>query len=444
MKPMTFDRRDFLKASGIAFGGATIAAGTASADSTWRYEFASEALDAKSRELVVRENRWAFVANGSAMSVVDVSDPELPVVVAAATARGDDNNDVSVSGDVAGLANDGSTGSDTNPAGVTFFDVSDPTEPVAASFYDGVESGVHNHYVEDGYAYICENDSGEASFSRSRVHVVDVADPSNPVSVGSWRLQDHHPEMALSGLNPAHDVFVQDGLAYVAWWDAGCIVLDVTDPANPREVAHFGATDDAGEAPADTVEFYRRYLGNPGNAHYARPSPDGNWTFVGDETYPGTYKDVVIPGGHGGIRIFDTSGVTTDSEPSDPTEGHVGFIPAPDEPAAAPLRTSHNFEPTGSKVHTSWYQGGVRLWDVEDPTEPTELAAWVSPDGQAYWGAKHLVDDGDHYTVGSERDGKGLTVLDIVHETGSASGDADDWPDLGPGDVLGPTMRKPL
>lgn len=439
---MRFNRRTFLKTSGIALGSAALATGTTAAESEWRYEFTSEALDVKTRELVIRENHWAFVANGSAMSVVDVSDPELPVLAAAVTARGDDNNDVSVSGDVAGLANDGSNGSDTNPAGVTFFDVSDPTEPVEVSFYDGVESGVHNHYVKDGYGYICENDSGEASFSRSRINVVDLSDPTNPVSVGEWRLQDHHPDMALSGLNPAHDVFVQDGLAYVAWWDAGTIVLDVSDPTNPVEVAHFGATDDARDAPESTTEFYRRYLGLPGNAHYARPTPSGDLTLVGAESYPGTFEDVVIPPGHGGIKIFDTSDLSALA--GDPTEPDpVGYIPAPDEPQGAPLRTSHNFEATDSKVHTSWYQGGVRLWDIEDSTEPTELAAWVSPDGQAFWGAKQLVDDGNQYTAASERDGKGLLVLDIVHETGSADAD-NNWPDLEPTDVLGPTMQKPL
>lgn len=62
----------------------------------------------------------------------------------------------------------------------------------------------------------------------------------------------------------------------------------------------------------------------------------------------------------------------------------VGYLPAPDEPEGVPLRTSHNFEATDSKVHTSWYQGDVRLRDVENPTEPTELTAWVSPDEQVF------------------------------------------------------------
>lgn len=439
---MSFDRRDFLRATGAALGGATVASATAAGASSWSYEFTAEALDAAVRELVVPDNRWAYTATGTTLTTVDLADPSAPLAAGVAPGHGQDNNDVKVDGDLATLANDGSVGSSTNPAGVTLFDVSDPANPVEVGFYDDVESGVHNHFVEGGYAYICENASGEASFSRSRIHVVDVSDPTDPVSVGEWRLVDHHPDMARSGLNPAHDVYVQDGLAYVAWWDAGTVVLDVSDPANPVEVAHFGATDDAGIAPDDTVEFYRRYLGQPGNAHYARPTPSGDLTLVGAETYPGTYRDTVIPGTHGGIKLFDTSDPS--AMPADPTAADpVGFIPAPDEPAGAPLRTSHNFDVTDSKAHTTWYQGGVRLYDIEDPSDPTELAAWVSPDGQAYWGADDLVDGGDRYTVASERDGKGLTVLDIVHETGSANGSSD-WPDLGPGDVLGPTMREPL
>lgn len=84
----------------------------------------------------------------------------------------------------------------------------------------------------------------------------------------------------------------------------------------------------------------------------------------------------MIPLGHGGIKIFDTSDLS--ALVGDPTEPNsVGYIPAADEAEGAPLRTSHNFEAPDSKVHTSWYQDGVRLWDVEDPTKSTELTAWV-------------------------------------------------------------------
>lgn len=143
----------------------------------------------------------------------------------------------------------------------------------------------------------------------------------------------------------------------------------------------------------------------------------------------------------GGDHLRDRA--TIDDEANRTLLGVVLHAPR-DEPQGAPLRTSHNFEPTDSKVHTSWYQGGVRLWDVEDPTNPEELASWISPDGNAYWGAKHLVDSGDQYMVGSERDGKGLTVLDIVHEPGNGTDGTDDWPDLGPEDVLSPTMQESL
>ncbi|QLG62902.1 hypothetical protein [Halorarum salinum] len=433
-----FDRRTFLKASGVALAGATAASGSVAGESTWNYELAGEALDAGAQEVVVQDD-WAYTANGASIATVDLSDPTAPLLGGTAPGHGDDNKDVKVAGDVAGLADDGSAG------GVTFFDVSDPAVPVELSFYDAA-SGVHNCYLEDDYAYLCINDS----FAYARMVIVDVSDPENPVSLegdergsgGAWMLRDRHPDMADAGVNPIHDIYVQDDLAYMCFWDAGVVVADVSDPTDPRAVAHFGAADDAGERPEDAVEQYERYLGgHETNAHYVRPTPDGEYTLVGAETFPGPYEDAVVPGDHGGIRIFDTGDLSTDSEPGDPHEGHVGYIPAPDRPADA-LRTSHNFDVTDSKVFASFYQGGIHAYDIEDPGDPRHLAGFAAP-GTAYWAAVDLPTAGPRrYTVGSDI-GKGLTVLELNHETpGEQSWDADE--ELGPDDVLTGTMGKPL
>ncbi|WP_101295481.1 LVIVD repeat-containing protein [Halegenticoccus soli] len=434
---MRYERRDFIKATGAAFGGLTLSS-AASAESTWNYELVGEALDAGVQEVVVQGD-WAYTANGAAIATVDLSDPTLPVVGGVAPGRGDDNKDVKVDGDVAGLADDGSAG------GVTFFDVGDPTTPVELSFYDAA-SGVHNCFLDGDYAYLCVNDD----FEHSRMVVVDISDPENPVSLegdergseGAWMLRDAHEDMAEAGINPIHDIYVQDGLAYMCFWDAGVVVADVTDPTDPTAVAHFGAAADAGEKPADTAERYRRYLGGEKtNAHYVRPTPDGDYTLVGAETFPGPFEDTAIPGDHGGIRIFDTSDVSTDSTPGSPYEGHVGYVPAPERPTDA-LRTSHNFDVTDSKLFASFYQGGLRAYDIEDPTNPRELAAFAPP-GTAYWAAVDLPTEGPtRYTVGSDI-GKGLTVLELNHDTpGEQHWGADET--LDPYDVLEPTMQSPL
>ena len=430
-------RRSLLKATGVALGGTVLSAGAASAESTFNYELVGEALDPGTKEVVVQDD-WAYTANGASIATVDLSDPTTPLLGGTAPGNGTDNNDVKVSGDVAGLANDG------DPPGVTFFDVSDPRAPTEVSFYEAA-SGIHNLFLKGNYAYLCVNDD----FEFARMVILDVSDPANPTSLegdergsgGAWMLRNHHKDMAEAGINPIHDIYVQDGLAYLCYWDAGVVVVDVTDPTDPQAVAHFGATDRAGEKPADTVELYKRYIGQPGNAHYTRPSPDGDLTFVGAETFPGPFEDVGIPGDHGGIRVFDTSDVSTDSTPSNPYDNHIGFIPAPEQPDDA-LLTSHNFDVTDSKLFASFYQGGLRAYDIEDPTDPTELAAFA-PNGTAYWAAVNLSTEGPRtFTVGSDI-GKGLTVLELNHETpGKQNWKTDE--ELGPRDVLGNTMQKPL
>ncbi|NHN49023.1 hypothetical protein G9464_15675 [Halostella sp. JP-L12] len=434
---MTFDRRDFIKATGASIVGTSILSGTAVA-SEWRYELAGEALDAGTHEAVVQGD-WAYSANGTAIATVDVSDPELPVLGGTATAQGEDNVDVKIDGDLAALANDG------DPPGVTFYDVSDPATPVELSFYEAA-SGVHNCFLQGDYAYLCINDD----FTHSRMVIVDISDPANPVSLegeergsgGAWMLRDAHEDMAEAGINPIHDLYVQDDLAYMCFWDAGVVVADVSDPTDPTAVAHFGAADDAGKQPEDTAERYERYLGGEKtNAHYVQPTPSGDYTLVGAETFPGPFEDTVIPGDHGGIRVFDTSDLSTDSTPSNPYEGHIGYIPAPDDPADA-VRTSHNFDVREDKVFASFYEGGIRAYSIEDPTAPEELAAFA-PEGTAYWTAEDLPVDGPRtYTLGSDI-GKGLTVLELEHETpGEQAWQSDE--DLGPYDVLTPTMQSPL
>ena len=440
MSDTNFDRRTFLKTTGATLAGLSLASTSATAESTWNYELAGTALDPGTQEVVVQGD-WAYTANGSAIATVDVSDPEAPVLGGTAPGHGDDNKDVKVDGDVAGLADDGSAG------GVTFYDVSDPATPIELSFYDAA-SGVHNCFIDGDYAYLCINDS----FAYSRMVIVDISDPENPVSLegeergsgGAWMLRDRHPDMADAGVNPIHDLYVQDDFAYMCFWDAGVVIADVSDKTDPTAVAHFGAADYADDTDMGTVEGNQRYLGgHKTNAHYAQPTPDGNYTLVGAETFPGPFEeDTVVPGDHGGIRIFDTSDVTRDSDPSDPYEEHISYIPAPEEPQGDALRTSHNFDVTDDKVFSSFYQGGIHAYSIEDPTDPEHLAGFAPP-GTAYWAAVDLETSGPRpYTVGSDI-GKGLTVLELNHETpGEQNWDDDE--DLGPRDVLSQTMQKPL
>lgn len=460
---MRFRRRDLLRSGAAGLTAAGIV-GMASADAhDWAYSLTSVAPVPGTTDSWIHDG-WAYVANFEGLVTVDLSDPSSPAPGDSARGGEDttDNRDVKVAEPdhadydrIAGLANNAGNG---GTPGVTFYDVSDPASIEEIAFYEAA-GGVHNHDIDGDYAYLTISPSEEASFSEARMDVVDIHAEDGPGKVAHWKLRDHREDMALAGTNPLHDVYVQDDYAYMSFWKAGTVVADVTDPTDPRAVAHFGAHEDATKPESDDqLEYLRDYAGNPENAHTTKPTPDREYTLVGTESFAEP-TDTVFSETHGGIRIFHTPFLTCQPERLDSIEALMGecdrrggdrnprtkthradpYAPAHLDLVRAPenvndvLRTSHNFTTTNDKAFTSWYQAGIRAYDLSsfregDPTagEMVEIAAFDPPAGDLYWNALDLdvgdaVDDPElFYTVGSDT-GDGLHVLELGRSDGPLS-----------------------
>jgi hypothetical protein len=301
---------------------------------------------------------------------------------------------------------------------------------------------------------------------------------------GAWMLQDAQKEMADGNNSPIHDIYVAETdegneLAYNCFWDSGMVVVDVTDKRNPVAVGHFGGTSDA---TGDLVDYI---VGEKTNAHYCQPTPNQDYAFVGAETFPGPAappgEDTVQPNGdHGGLRVFDTRDVQplakggravypevdrraikergyTVSDVGDrysrlseedrpdpyqnpsPDRGNgrksanmVAYLDAPEGADDAAL-TSHNFDVTDEMLVSSFYQGGVRAYDLttlysggdyenhaRQPRAPVEIGAFA-PDGMAFWTAVDVdyEEDPDRvFTMGADI-GKGAVMLEL--ERGGSS-----------------------
>lgn len=375
-------RRTFLRSATATAGVALL--GTAGARESGLRLFAEQAVPGALE--CVTQGRYAYVATGDGMTVVDWSNPGRPERVAHLDTDDPASGilDVKVDGDVASLAHNGGPG-------VTVVDVSDPTDPTAAALYDA-GAHVHNNFVRGEYVYAGVNESGETPFSRDRMAVLDVSDPYDPEKVGEWAIRDEYPDYAAGYVNPLHDLYVQGGYAYLAHWDAGTIVVDVSDPTDPMAVTQFGAAPKADEQPDEFP--LERYLTEPGNAHYVQPSPDGDLVFVGAETFPQVFEDDPATSDFGGITVYDTADLSAVER--------VGYVSPPDVDA---FRTSHNFDVTEGRLHASWYRGGARVYDVSDPSNPVEEAAY-DPEGAFYWTAQAA----RGFTVASDIGG-GLVVL---------------------------------
>ena len=195
--------------------------------------------------------------------VIDISDPTNPTLAAFIPASpGSRNNDVKVAslntsswnGDILVRTNEqcgtpliprlNSNGVSGNSGrgGIDIFDVTDPTNPHALKQnFLPKANGIHNTYIwEDGNgnAYLLAVDD----VALDDVIVVDITKPHSPKEIARTGQADWPSDIASEIEGPAvflHDVWVQDGIAYLSYWDAGLVLLDVSDPADPVEVGRY-------------------------------------------------------------------------------------------------------------------------------------------------------------------------------------------------------------
>lgn len=395
-------RRTALKVIGTAIAlpaGTTTAAGrtidssdgtsSSSGHTVDNLKLVGEVAIEGANELVINGN-YVYVATREGMAVVDARNPRQPQKVVEMDVPGVAVNDIRVEGDLLGVCSQGSQErgdgdteeADPSDIGTHFYDVSDPTDPTYLSTWIELPAGLHNHFLDGEYAYLCR----EVPFDDSALRILDVSDPTDPVEVAEWRVEDEHPELD-QPVNFIHHVSVQDDLAYLAYWDAGGYILDVSDPSDPVEVSSFAMAPDATE-PAEgefatleeepESEFSQRVLGLPGNIHTHTPAPDGDHVYLSEETFVGE---------PGGIRVFDVTDL------SDPTE-----VTRIDPPSDVTSEYGHFYDVTQTRLYSAWIDGGVRLFDISDPSSPDELAQY-NPEG---------------FSSSSARCMRGFTVADFT------------------------------
>ena len=337
-------------------------------------------LDGAAEVVVDDDGETAYCSLVDGFGVVDASDPANPTVLYEERDLTHDGQgpmesimDVKVSGDR--LLVSGPNGFGGSLKGFFLYDVSDPANPERVAFHR-TRFGPHNSFVDGEFVYL--TGSGE---SQSPTVIYDVSD-DDPEEVARWTAEDADDAWANAGRNyrQTHDVYVHEDVLYVAYWDAGTWLVDVSDPTDPTAITQLGGHDPAYLAELGQIEPEFREL--PGNSHYVQPNADASALFVGKEAWDAEETD--HDGGPGGIECWDLSGsepaLRTVLRPPEPGPGEDGDA----------QWTSHNFGIDGDRLYTSWYGGGVRVYDVSDLANPQLLAAWRDPETTAFWTAKSL------------------------------------------------------
>ncbi|MQA89619.1 MAG: hypothetical protein GEU90_05225 [Gemmatimonas sp.] len=242
-------------------------------------------------------------SGGDRMYAIDVSDPTDPVVTDSLVADTRRVNDVMTTPNGRHLVHT-REGASSRRNGIVVASLEDPRHPQAITeFTEGVTAGVHSAFVYEQpafgtHVYLTNNGT-------NAMHVIDISDPTNPQDVAQWRSPSPNAGGSL------HDIAVQDGLAYLSYWNDGLIVLDVGNgvregsPSSPQFVTQYKY---------DLNEMYRNVEvdGGPGfirGTHTAWRYRD--YVFIADEVFAsqpqrGT-RDASATRAWGNLQVIDVS-----------------------------------------------------------------------------------------------------------------------------------------
>jgi len=255
------------------------------------------------------------------MKVWDVTDPTNPTLIDSMQLDARRINDVKIhpNNRIGILTREGAS---DRRNGIVILDLSTPAHPTILSEYTAtVTGGVHNVWIEpNDIVYAAHNGT-------SNMHIIDISDPSQPREVNVWGL----PKPASS--KTLHDIIVQDGYAYLSYWDDGVIILDV------------GAGTHGG-TPTEPVQV-SQFKYPIGNTHVAWRA--GRYLFLGDEIFPPNWDPDRVIETRGYLHVVDVSDIENPRE--------VARFEIPEAGA-------HNLWAEDDRLYVGYYQAGLRVIDI--------------------------------------------------------------------------------
>src|ERR1051325_11221548 len=275
--------------------------------------------------------------------VYDISDPAKPKLTDTIKVDARLVNDIMTTADGKTLVIS-REGASNRKNGIAFYDTSDPAHPKLISEYTAtVTGGVHSAYVNDHYVYLTDDATGS-------MRVIDFADPKNPKEVARW--QSDNPFAGTIRTQEGeqiagrylHDLQVKDGLAYLAYWHDGLIILDVGaglkggSPEHPQLVSQlrFNHHDLYGDGWLAGTHSAYRYK---------------NYVFIGDEVFPAFFNlnSKTRTPIRGIVHVIDVSDINNPRK--------VAEYPVPEGGA-------HNIWVEDDVMYVGYYSGGGRIVDV--------------------------------------------------------------------------------
>ncbi len=264
--------------------------------------------------------------------------------------------------------------------GVVLWDISDPVNPKQLSQWKTGGTGTHrNGYPGGKYAYLSAAMPGYSGYI---LVILDVSDPKAPKEAGRWWMpgqKDGEPPLPVSAPGIPTGIHgpavIEGNRAYLGYGPA-VVILDITNVAAPKVVGQLRLDPPFGQgvvAVHDVALIPGRSLllanseavagDNPASTSCDEPFPGAMLIDIKDETKP---------------RL-------------------VSMLPTPAPPAGAPYTSfcdkggrfgPHNpnleyhlpdVQTQGDLVYLTYFNAGLRIFDIRNPRVPTEVGWFVPP-----------------------------------------------------------------
>ena len=332
---------------------------------------------------VVNDRWYVYTAHfwSPGWSIVDVTDPTKPEYVQHVPGPANtetcqvqvaDNLMVTNLERMIPLPGRADTSDQPNEEGIYIWDVKDPVHPKRLGHFKTGGGGTHRNYWDGGrYVHLSASVRG---FKGNIYLIVDIADPANPVEVGRWWLPEQWEAGGANWTKPrVHfhgPAYIVGDRAYLGYGGGGMVILDIFDLTLPRLVS--------------SLEFSPPFNDRL-PCHTVLPLPKRKLALVDSEAIAEECQEPL-----------NIAGIVDISDEEKPRL--ISLLPLPEPPPGVPYKNfgekggrfgPHNFhqaqnqphfENRDDRIYLTYFNAGLRIYDISDPYLPKEIAYFVPPD----------------------------------------------------------------
>jgi hypothetical protein len=252
--------------------------------------------------------------------------------------------------------------------GFKIYDVSEPAQPKLVCYHKTGGIGVHRFDMDARYAYISTEMKG---YVGNILVTYDLRDPQKPEEVSRWWIPGQHIE---GGETPSwsgrrhrlHHALRFGNEMWASCWHGGFWVVDVSDLAKPKG--------------AGTYNYHPLF---PEPTHTVMPVPGrlgGRRVALAideeDQAQSASEEEARRGRAHACILTFDVSDLGAIKPLA---QFQVSEADSPFSRTHGARFGAHQFceRTSGTLVYAVWFGGGLRIIDVADPLSPREVGHFI-------------------------------------------------------------------